>query len=365
LGSWGEILREFNESARARAPQGLGPDSDGIRLKYIQRLRDESGRAVIVYASGWVTQSGIDSITHSVEQIDVHALMEVCHGVDERELDLVIHSPGGSPQAAEQMVNYLRTQFDYIRAFVPMQAKSAATMIALGCDEIVMGRHSELGPIDPQILVPVPEGRRYAPAIAILRDFRRAQSEVAADVNTLPAWTPILRSYIGGMVEFCTQQITLAQEVVAGWLEQHMLAHPDAKVPKPKREQTAVEIAAYFGSEYSYDRFRTHGRPMRIEELQKVPGLVVRELEADNALQDAVLSIYHALDLTFGAPVLKIVENHLGARFVRVLRQAVVPVGGSPPGEPGPEGQSPPTPRPQPPNPRAERRRQERQSKRR
>src|SRR5881296_1248030 len=148
MGSWGNLLKEITDSAAARAQQGLvGPDLDGIRLKYINRIRElgDNERAVIVYASGWLRKDE-PQLQASVEGSDVHALMEACHEVEERKLDLLIHSPGGDGQAAEQMVNYLRTQFDEIRAFVPLQAKSAATMIALGADEIVMGRHSELGP---------------------------------------------------------------------------------------------------------------------------------------------------------------------------------------------------------------------------
>ena len=140
--SWGAILREFEKSASERSPKG--PDTDGIRLKYINQLHALSGRAVIVYASGWLSGKVTTGLDYAVVGSDVHALMEVCHGVNERELDLVLHSPGGSPEAAEQMMSYLRTQFDYIRALVPLQAKSAATMMALGCDEIVLGRHSEL-----------------------------------------------------------------------------------------------------------------------------------------------------------------------------------------------------------------------------
>ncbi|MDQ4001820.1 MAG: serine protease [Actinomycetota bacterium] len=261
--------------------------------------------------------------TLAVQADDVHALMECCHNVEERELDLIIHSPGGSPDAAEQVVNYLRTQFDYIRCFVPLQAKSAATMIALGCDEIVLGLHSELGPIDPQILVFVPEGQRFAPAHAVLRDFERAKEEIGTDVSVLPTWTPILRGYTGGLIDFCTQQIQLSQEIVAGWLEQYMLTYPDVKVED--RAAKAEEISSYFGSEASYNRFRTHGRPIRVERLeQEVPELRVRRLEADDALQDAVLSIYHALDITFGGPTLKIVENHLGRRKVSAAQQLVI-----------------------------------------
>lgn len=314
--TWGDILRQLQQSAQDRGP--LGPDLDGIRLGYVNALRELSGRAVIVYASGWLAKAGFNDSALSVEADDVHALMECCNDVSERELDLVIHSPGGSAEAAEQMLNYLRTQFDYIRCLVPLQAKSAATMLALGCDEIVLGLHSELGPIDPQILVPVPEGQRFAPAHAVLRDFERAKREIAQGVEVLPAWTPILRGYAGGLLEFCTQQIQLSQEIVARWLERHMLAHPDSGVED--RHEAAIAIARYFGSDEAYDRFRTHGRPIRVEELESVAGLRIRRLENDQQLQDTVLSIYHALDLTFRGPALKVVENHLGRRKVRAMQ---------------------------------------------
>lgn len=264
--TWGTILREFQQSAAERAPNGA--DSDGIRLKYINQLRGVSGRAVIVYASGWLSGKTGVALDYSVVGSDVHALMEVCHDVEEQELDLVLHSPGGSAEAAEQMINYLRTQFDYIRALVPLQAKSAATIMALGCDEIVLGRHSELGPIDPQIQVPVPGGQRFSPAHAILRDFERAKTDIAADLNNLAGWTPILHAYAGGLLEFCNQQIRLSQDIVERWLSEYMLSHADSGLTTNQgRGEAAQRIADYFGSEDAYGRFRSHARPIRIEEL--------------------------------------------------------------------------------------------------
>jgi hypothetical protein len=320
--TWGEVLREVQESAERRGP--LGPDLDGIRQRYIESIRSQSGRAVIVYASSWLTKAGLNDAALSVQADDVHALMECCHGVEENELDLVLHSPGGSPEAAEQMINYLRTQYSYIRAIVPLQAKSAATMLALGCDEIVLGLHSELGPIDPQILVPVPEGQRFAAAHAILRDFERAKKEIGEDVNNVAAWTPILRGYSGGLLDFCSQVIEMSHHIVTIWLERHMLSHADAGVTQADRHKRARELAEYFGSEASYARFRTHGRPIRVEELEGLDGLRVRRLEAADQLQDAVLSLYHSLDFTFGGPAVKIVENHLSRRKVRAVQQIVL-----------------------------------------
>jgi hypothetical protein len=316
---WGDILVELQESVATHPPGG---DLDGIRLKYIGRLRELSNRAVIVYSSGWLL--GRSSGDVSVVGDDVLSMMECCRDVDDSQLDLVISSPGGQAQAAEQIVEYLRTQFDYIRCFVPMQAKSAATMIALGCDEIVVGNHSELGPIDPQITLMTPEGPRGGPAHAILRDFRRAQEQAGADVSQLAAWTPILRSYVGGLIEYCTQQVNLSIDVVTGWLDRHMLAHEDMQLDDADaRRAKAVEIANYFGSDDAYDRYRTHERPIRLPELEEI-GVRVRRLGSDDEdLQDAVLSIYHATDITFSAnpAVVKIIENHLGRRRVKFQQQ--------------------------------------------
>lgn len=225
----------------------------------------------------------------------------------------------------------------------------------------VLGNHSELGPIDPQILIPVLGGLRMAPAHAILRDFERAKREIAAELTSLPAWTPILQAYAGGLLDFCVQQISLSQDVVASWLREHMLSHEDAGVQPDERERVARDIAEYFGSDASYERFRTHGRPIRIEELRAISGLRVRSLEDDDDLQDAVLSIYHALDFTFGGAALKIVENHNEARYVRIQQQILVPAQPIP--GPAPTPSPPPPPSTPAPN-RAARREQQRRSRR-
>jgi hypothetical protein len=68
-----------------------------------------------------------------------------------KEVDLLISSEGGDPIAAWRIVNLLRERFDKIGVLIPYTAKSAATVLALGADEIVMHPFSCLGPIDMQI----------------------------------------------------------------------------------------------------------------------------------------------------------------------------------------------------------------------
>lgn len=63
-------------------------------------------------------------------------------------LYLIIESRGGSPFSAVAIMNVLHTHFDKIIAVVPKYAKSAATLMALGTDEIYMQERSALGPLD-------------------------------------------------------------------------------------------------------------------------------------------------------------------------------------------------------------------------
>jgi hypothetical protein len=68
-----------------------------------------------------------------------------------RALYLLLHSGGGKVEPAYLISKCCRKSAPRFVAAVPRFAKSAATLIALGADEIHMGIISELGPIDPQI----------------------------------------------------------------------------------------------------------------------------------------------------------------------------------------------------------------------
>ncbi|MCA6100713.1 SDH family Clp fold serine proteinase [Bradyrhizobium australafricanum] len=66
-------------------------------------------------------------------------------------IDLVLHTPGGLVLAALQIAKAVREHKAKVTVFVPHHAMSGGTLIALAADEIVMSKHSMLGPIDPQL----------------------------------------------------------------------------------------------------------------------------------------------------------------------------------------------------------------------
>jgi ClpP class serine protease len=69
----------------------------------------------------------------------------------EQPIDIILHTPGGTVLAAEQIAKALVEREGKVTVFVPHYAMSGGTLIALAADEIVMDPNAVLGPVDPQI----------------------------------------------------------------------------------------------------------------------------------------------------------------------------------------------------------------------
>jgi hypothetical protein len=71
-----------------------------------------------------------------------------------QKVGLLIGSPGGDARSAYQTAMVFRKHCREVTAIVPGSAKSAATLLALSADEIVLGTDGELGPLDAQLFDP-------------------------------------------------------------------------------------------------------------------------------------------------------------------------------------------------------------------
>lgn len=346
--TWGELLKELTslrESHRQRPDEfgGQSPE-DVLRRKYLRQLSACTGRATIVYATAWMEPKNVTADHLSITLADVQGFMEAVSNAEETQLDLILHSPGGTAEAAESIVEYLRTRFEDVRVIVPIAAMSAATMIALAADRIVMGAHSQLGPIDPQFTMMTPEGPRSAPAQAIKDQFAQAMEDCSTDPRRIAAWTPILRGYGPGLLAQCAHQEHLAKTVVARWLKRYMFKGDHDPAGK------AATAADWFAD---FSGFGSHSRRVSRDDARGV-GIHVEDLEADHALQDAVLSVHHAVSHTFAnTDATKIIENHNGRAYIGSVQIVGVPL--PPPGRPT----SPETP-PAAPQNREQRRQQRR-----
>ncbi len=312
-----ETERYLNEAIKEKftALQNQYPDLDetdypeitlgelwNMRLSAMEALSSYTGRNVICYVSSWLHNTpsrNQDSIIHDG---DMYGFMNAIAGLDRSKgLDLLLHTPGGVLTATESIVKYLRYCFQgNIRVIVPHLAMSAGTMMACASKEILMGRHSSLGPIDPQF------GGR--PAQGFLKEFDRAMKEVLEERDRAILWREIIKHYRPTLIGECENATRLAEELVRDWLKTGMFEEDADRQAKIER------ILSVIGS---HDSSKVHDRHYGYEDCRKM-GLKVAPLEGDQELQDLVLSLFHTYVLTVyrNRGVAKLIENGNGKSFI-------------------------------------------------
>lgn len=314
--SWGAVGTEIDNLNVETGGTGIMPDGVGVldfvRRKYISQVTELTGRPTVLYATRWTitgTSFAVPPDTLSIVYEDVHGFMETLHGLASDDLNLILHSPGGSPNAAAAIVQYIRSKFSNVVVYVPHMAMSAATMIACASNVIVMGRHSSIGPVDPQFNMQTNLGVRMVPAQAIVDQFEKAKEE-CADPKKLAAWAPMLAQYGPDLLMACQNAQDLSKQLVSEWLGTWMFAgEEDAK-------DRASAVAEWLAD---HKEFKDHGRPISRDEAI-AHGLKVEFLEENQEIQDAVLSAFHATSHTFAnSSCAKIIENNMGRAFLKLI----------------------------------------------
>ncbi len=287
--NWNEVLKEVSESPL-----------DNVRRKYLQQLSKVTGRNIICYYSGWLQKP--NSYNASIHDDDKNGLMAAVHGLDrDKGLDLVLHTPGGDLAATESIVNYLRNMFGTdIRAIVPQIAMSAGTMIACSAKEIVMGKQSNIGPIDPQF--------GGIPAHGVIEEFKKAIEEVKNDPGSIPIWQAVVQKYHPIFLGECEKAIELSSEMVTNWLLTGMfLDENNAQEKVDKIVQTLN----------NHEDTKTHARHIHLDKAKQM-GLKIKSLEDDQNFQDLTLTIHHAYMHTLAnSHAIKIIENHNGNAIIQ------------------------------------------------
>ena len=297
--NWNQLLDEV---------RAAGSTHDVIRRRYLAKAHKTTGRNLIVYYSGWLQKGATAGV--EINDEDKNGFMTVIHEMDRKlGLDLVLHTPGGETAATESLVDYLRSMFGTdIRAIVPQLAMSGGTMIACACKEIVMGKQSSLGPIDPQF--------GGIPAHGVVEEFNRVKKELREDSSLIPVWQPIIAKYNPAFIGECEKAIAWSNEMTEEWLRTGMFLESGASDEK---------IAKILNELGDHALTKSHARHLSIERCRQM-GLEVAELEKDQELQDAILSLHHACMLTFSSTsAIKIIENHKGVAFIKIARQVLIP----------------------------------------
>ena len=254
------------------------------RQSLLKDLAQYTGRNVVAYYSTWLQSGNLSNPNPElmINDNDINGFMNAVSVRDKAKgLDLILHTPGGVTTATESIVKYLRKIFNNdIRVIVPHLAMSAGTMIACASKEIIMGKESSLGPIDPQY--------RNVPAEGVLAEFKKAIEETVAVPNKSLIWKEIIGKYTPAFVGECDNVVRLSKALVSGWLSTCMF--------KNYKNRDAA-IARVLDELASHQNSMVHDKHYDYADCKRL-GLKVKPLESDQKLQDKVLSIHHSYVLS-------------------------------------------------------------------
>lgn len=298
MASWGDLLNELRDHKDQSGNPVQGISISELRSKYLLKLSEKTGRNVIAYYSGWL-KNGMRP-NQDICDSDMTGFMQCLQGVDcSKGLDLILHTPGGSPTAAEGIVNYLHAKFkDDIRVIVPQMAMSAGTMLSCAAKSILMGKQSCLGPIDPQY--------GGVPAYNIQAEYQDAKRDLDSNPGSKTYWEMQLSRYPSAFYYTVCDSIALSQSLAGDWLRKYMFKDLS-------QEEADARIRRIISRLNNNNK--SHSRHFGIETCRSL-GFKVEALEDDDDLQDAVLSVHHAFTITFDqGKNAKIIMNHLGSGY--------------------------------------------------
>ena len=244
------------------------------RKPIIQRLEKTLGGRVIVY-----TAASFHPFPEIMIQ-DIPLFEDLLRSVAEADIGyLIINSPGGDGNVAEKILLMCRQRFPKgFNVIVPDFAKSAATMIAIGSDKILMGYLAELGPIDPQLrMAPLGE---IIPARSFIDGLEIIRKKVTEDHDPVQMYFPMMSQIRPEILASCNSAIEGAREFAKKWLKSYML--------KNDPEQ-AERVAEWLSGGKIY---KSHGKVIDFNEAKNALKLNVERIDPNSDLWADIWELY-------------------------------------------------------------------------
>lgn len=273
----------------------------------LQRLIKEynkyTGRYMFVYASDNNKGRSRD-IDVSMVQDDFYNIQDILRESTHKKIDFYIETPGGSGEAAEEIAKFLRKKFEEVNFVIAGEAKSAGTILVLSGDNIYMTDTGSLGPIDAQVRI----GRSVVSAHDYKEwvDLKRAEAATSGSLNPFDA--VMIAQISPGELYGVINSLEFAKDLVKCWLENHKFKNwnitRESKTPvtPEMRKERAEKVAEMF---CDHTTWRTHGRSLKIEDLQEV--LIIKRIDDDSKLAELAYRIKTVIRLIFlGSPVYKL-----------------------------------------------------------
>lgn len=177
-----------------------------------------------------------------------------------QDLHLLLETPGGDGETAIRLVRQAQSRCRELTVIVPNQAKSAGTLLALGADRILMGPTSDLGPIDPQLLM---KDGSWEAAKSIVAAAERAEALVRDQPEDIALQGLLLRDLSALKI----QQAHDALSRVDSQLREALGCRSDMTKKEidevaPKLKHLLIDEPKAHGATISAVMARSHGMPI-------------------------------------------------------------------------------------------------------
>ena len=291
------------------------------RKKQLQRIsRLRGNREIMVYAADLNKVNPQTSPLTTISYVDILSFSDQLANLTRPKLDLILETPGGSAEVAEDLVRQLRQKYDDIAVIVPGWAKSAGTLMAMAADEILMGPTSSLGPIDAQLFW---QGKSFS-ADALLEGLNKIKKEVGKTLSLNKAYIPILQGISPGEIQGATNALKFSKTLVTDWLVSYKFKNwkkhssSGSPVTDEERKERAERIADRL---CNHGLWLTHGRSIKLNDLREM-GLQINDYSEKPSLSEAITRYYTLLQMTFAGNIYKIYETP-NSQILKFLQQKV------------------------------------------
>ena len=235
----------------------------------------------------------------ALSQDDYYLIHDLLKDVGSNKIDFYIETPGGSGEAAEEVVKCLRNRFEQVSFVVSGEAKSAGTIMVLSADEILMTETGSLGPIDAQVKV----GRFIVSAHDYMEwvDGKREEADKVGKLNPFDA--TMIAQISPGEISGVYHALKYAEDLVVDWLVKYKFKNwivtetRGVTVTEKMKLNRAQEIAKELTN---HAKWRSHGRSIKIRDLEGI-GLKVTRVENDGNLNNVVYRIQTVCRLLFSS----------------------------------------------------------------
>jgi len=250
------------------------------RKHLYQELEEILGKPIISYFTSFLYPVMIEDQDSQM----IEGLLQKCN-LDDGFI-LFINSPGGIGIAAERIINVCRSYSgsgEYTTLVVG-KAKSAATMVSLGSSEIIMGTTSELGSIDPQIVMEDKEQKKRYSIYNIVKSYEDLFNRAIQEKGNLEPYLQQLANYDARDIAEYKLALSLSEDIAVKALHTGMLT-------KCTEDEIRSKIKRFLDPEEVKD----HARPIYNQDAVDC-GLNVRTLNVDDELWLKAYELYYRLD---------------------------------------------------------------------